>query len=197
MGIKEGLLTLLATGPAHGYQLKLDFEAATGEAWPLNVGQVYTTLQRLERDGLVEMTETDDEGRNIYVITPDGTRQLEEWMLTPVERSVANRDDISMKLLLAMSSGVVDPMAVIGVQRDATMTSIQDYTRAKADADEQDLAWLLHVDRLILRAEAELRWLDRVEERLVRREPRHTRTASATTVRTGGGEAFVPQGDDE
>lgn len=167
MGIKEGLLSLLAAGPAHGYQLKVDFESATGEAWPLNIGQVYTTLQRLERDALVELDETDDDGRHIYAITDAGSKALGEWMLSPVERTVTNRDDISMKLLLAMSAGVVDPMAVISVQRNATMSGLQDYTRLKADADPMDLAWLLHVDRLILRAEAELRWLDRVEERLV------------------------------
>jgi len=166
MGIKEGLLTLLAEGPAHGYQLKLDFEAATGEAWPLNVGQVYTTLQRLERDGLVELVETDDEGRVIYAITAVGRETLSAWMLTPVERTVTNRDDVSMKLLLAMASGVVDPVEVIAIQRDATMAAIQDYTHLKARTDVADLAWLLHIDRLILRAEAELRWLDRVEDRL-------------------------------
>ena len=167
MGIKEGLLTLLAEGPAHGYQLKLDFEAATGDAWPLNIGQVYTTLQRLERDGLVTLVETDDEGRVIYAITAAGREALAAWMLTPVERTVANRDDVSMKLLLAMSSGVVDPIEVIAIQRDATMAAIQDYTRLKARTDADDLAWLLHIDRLILRLlEAELRWLDRVEDRL-------------------------------
>ena len=167
MGIKEGLLSLLATGPAHGYQLKLDFESATGEAWPLNIGQVYTTLQRLERDGLVELAETDEEGRHIYAITDSGRNALGEWMLSPVERTVTNRDDISMKLLLAMAAGVVDPLAVIAVQRNATMSGLQDYTRLKAEAAATDLAWLLHVDRLILHAEAELRWLDRVEERLI------------------------------
>jgi DNA-binding PadR family transcriptional regulator len=166
MGIKEGLLTLLAEGPAHGYQLKLDFEAATGEAWPLNIGQVYTTLQRLERDGLVELIETDAEGRVIYAITASGRETLAAWMLTPVERTVTNRDDVSMKLLLAMASGVVDPVEVIAIQRDATMAAIQDYTRLKTRTDADDLAWLLHIDRLILRAEAELRWLDRVEDRL-------------------------------
>jgi len=166
MGIKEGLLTLLAQGPAHGYQLKLDFEAATGEAWPLNVGQVYTTLQRLDRDGLVDLVETDGEGRVIYAITAAGRGLLQAWMLTPVERTVTNRDDVSMKLLLSMASGVVDPVEVIAIQRDATMAGIQDYTRLKNRTDPDDLAWLLHIDRLILRAEAELRWLDRVEDRL-------------------------------
>lgn len=166
MGIREGLLTLLATGPAHGYQLKVDFETATGEAWQLNIGQVYTTLQRLERDGLVDLVETDDEGRVIYAITAAGREVLTSWMETPVQRTAANRDDVSMKLLLAMASEVVDPFTVVATQRNATMTAIQDYTRLKAATDPSDLAWLLHIDRLILRSEADLRWLDRVEERL-------------------------------
>lgn len=180
MGIREGLLTLLAMGPAHGYQLKLDFEAATGEAWPLNIGQVYTTLQRLERDHLVQLVETDDEGRVIYQLTAAGREELTQWMRTPVERTVANRDDVSMKLLLAMSSGVVDPADVIDTQRNSTMSAIQDYTRLKADTDPGDLAWLLHIDRLILRAEAELRWLDRVEERLGQPSPAERIRAKAT-----------------
>lgn len=185
MGIKEGLLTLLAEGPTHGYQLKLDFESATGEAWPLNIGQVYTTLQRLERDGLVTIVETDEEGRVIYDITELGLAELAEWMDNPVERSVANRDDVSMKLLLAMSSGVVDPAKVIATQRQSTMAAIQDFTRLKSKTDPGDIPWLLHIDRLILRAEAELRWLDRVEARLGQtptraRKPRQVHTDQAT-----------------
>lgn len=195
MGIKEGLLTLLATGPAHGYQLKVDFEAATGEAWPLNVGQVYTTLQRLERDGLVELIETDAEGRVIYAITEAGRSLLAEWMLSPVERTAATRDDVSMKLLLSMSSGVVDPVTVIGVQRSATMSALQDYTRAKADSDADDMAWLLHVDRLILRAEAELRWLDRVEERLVSGVPQEPQPKRSTSTREQSPLTTSTQGD--
>lgn len=192
MGIREGLLTLLATGPAHGYQLKLDFEAATGEAWPLNVGQVYTTLQRLERDGCVELVETDDEGRVIYAITALGRVDLAQWMESPVERNVANRDDVSMKLLLAMSSGVVDPALVIQTQRESTMGSIQDFTRLKSRTDRGDLPWLLHIDRLILRAEAELRWLDRVEDRLVdaaqHQDTSQHRATDKTTAKLGEGQ---------
>ncbi len=166
MGIREGLLALLAEEPKHGYQLKVEFEAATGEAWPLNIGQVYTTLQRLERDGLVERHETDDEGRHSYRITKAGRAELVEWMTRPERRSVTNRDEVSMKLLLAMVADVVNPLEVLAIQRNATMTTLQDYTRLKADTPADDLAWLLHLDRLILRGEADLRWLERVEERL-------------------------------
>ncbi len=193
MGIKEGLLTLLAEGPAHGYQLKLDFEGATGEAWPLNVGQVYTTLQRLERDGLVELVETDEDGRNIYSITATGRETLQTWMSTPVERTVTNRDDVSMKLLLAMASGFVDPVEVIAIQRDATMVAIQDYTRVKAKTDAGDLAWLLHIDRLILHAEAELRWLDRVEDRLG--QPGATTRRRQTASHNPEPAPTLPEGD--
>lgn len=166
MGIREGLLALLSSGPRHGYQLKLDFEAATGEAWTLNVGQVYTTLQRLERDGQVEADDTDDDGRIAYRLTAGGREELAGWLDRPVPRKVSNRDEVSMKLLLAIASGTGDPQRIVDVQRQSTMGDLQDYTRLRADTDPGDLAWNLHLDRLAIRSEAELRWLDRVERRL-------------------------------
>lgn len=167
MGVREGLLALLADGPQHGYQLKLDFEAATGEVWPLNVGQIYTTLQRLERDALVEAGEADAEGRISYRITDAGRTELADWYATPVDRRAPSRDEVTMKLLLALTGrGGTDPTAVVAIQRAATMTALQDYTRLKADADPEDAAWTLQLERLVMIAEAELRWLDRVEDRL-------------------------------
>ena len=83
VSVKFGLLALLAEAPTHGYQLKTDFERRTANQWALNIGQVYTTLQRLERDGLVEAIGTDGD-RNEYRITPDGRRQLDEWFVSPV-----------------------------------------------------------------------------------------------------------------
>lgn len=171
MGIREGLLALLASGPTHGYQLKVDFEAATGDAWTLNVGQVYSTLQRLERDDLVEVHGTDEEGRISYRLTAAGRHELETWLDRPVPRRVSNRDEVSMKLLLSIASGNGDPQHIIDVQRDSTMGDLQDYTRLRADTDPDDLAWNLHLDRLAIRSEAELRWLDRVERRLEERPP--------------------------
>lgn len=167
MGVREGLLALLADGPQHGYQLKLDFEHATGEVWPLNVGQIYTTLQRLERDGLVAAGEADEDGRISYALTADGRRELAAWYATPVDRGAPSRDEVTMKLLLALSGrGGAEPATVVAVQRAATMTALQDYTRLKADADPGDVAWTLQLERLVMIAEAELRWLDRVEDRL-------------------------------
>ena len=62
MSVRHALLALLSEGPKYGLQLRQEFEARTGEVWPLNVGQVYTTLQRLERDGLVESDDAGDDG---------------------------------------------------------------------------------------------------------------------------------------
>ena len=167
MGVREGLLALLARGPRHGYQLKLEFEEATGEVWPINIGQVYTTLQRLERDGLVIGGEADVEGRIVYELTRDGLAEATTWLTTAVDRTVPGRDEVTIKLLVAMVAGVVDPHAVVDAQRVATLTALQDYTRLKSDADPgADMAWLLQVERLVMQAEAELRWLDRVEDRL-------------------------------
>ncbi|MFP3881469.1 MAG: PadR family transcriptional regulator [Actinomycetota bacterium] len=165
MGIREGMLALLARGDAHGYQLKVDLEAATGEMWSINVGQVYTTLSRLERDRLVTSSGSDAQGRIVYRITDAGREAVAAWMAGPVELAAAGRDEISLKLMVALASGL-DARRVVEVQRSATMGLLQDYTALKAAADDRDLAWQLQLDRLILSAEAELRWLERVEDRL-------------------------------
>ena len=163
MGIREGILALLVGGPKYGYQLKREFETATGEAWTLNVGQVYTTLNRLERDGFVEAC---GDEQKTYRITETGQREASDWMVNPVEQTVANRDEVSMKILLALTAGPVDPAVVIAHQRSATMTSLQDYQRLRTEATDAELAWLVHLDRLAFQAEAELRWLDRIESRI-------------------------------
>lgn len=166
MGLKEGLLCLLNRADAHGYQLKNEIEETTGEIWQVNIGQVYTTLQRLERDGLVASTAANRDGRVVYTITDAGRVEARAWMESPVELAAAGRDEISLKVLMAIVSGVEDPRRVIEKQRGATMTILQDYTTLKSEDSKDDLAWLLYLDRLILSAEAELRWLERVEARL-------------------------------
>jgi DNA-binding PadR family transcriptional regulator len=165
MGVREGLLTLLSQGPRYGYQLKMELEAATGAAWTVNVGQVYTTLQRLERDGAVEQEGTDDDGRVSYRITPSGRTEARTWFATPASRDVAARDEVAMKIKLALSTGAVSLDDVLRSERSAAMSALQDYTALKAAADGSDLAWLIHVDRLIYLTEAELRWLDLIEDR--------------------------------
>jgi DNA-binding PadR family transcriptional regulator len=168
VSIRHSLLAVLSAGPMHGYGLKTEFEAATGDVWPLNVGQVYTTLGRLERDGLVTAG-ADADGQKVYQITEAGREELGRWFDTPVPREVVPRQEVAIKLVFAMRSGVADVAAVVQQQRLATVRALQDVTRLKAAAESSgDLAWLMMLDALVFQAEAEARWLDMCEARLAR-----------------------------
>ncbi len=180
MSIRYGLLALLAEEPTHGYQLKTAFERRTGGSWALNIGQVYTTLQRLERDGLVEVDATgsapvDGEraDRTDYRITAAGREQLNAWFASPVVPEGPARDELTIKVLLAVAAGDLDVDGILQRQRTATLAQLQAYTRRKAQADpERDLAWLMLLDALIFKAEAEVRWLDACEARIRRHNRR-------------------------
>jgi DNA-binding PadR family transcriptional regulator len=191
MSIRYGLLALLERGPSHGYQLRAEFDAATGATWPLNVGQVYTTLDRLERDGLVAQDgDPDTEGRIAYRITDLGRHEVTSWFASPVTRQGAPRDELAIKLALAVTTPGVDVLSVVQTQRTATMTGLQDLTRLKVRAgDPGDLAWSLVLDSLVFRAEAEIRWLDHCEARVARAATRRpvaeVRPASPATVPAG------------
>src|SRR4051812_21825770 len=163
MSIRQGLLALLEERPRYGYELRQEFESRTGSTWPLNVGQVYTTLARLERDGLVEPDHTDVEGHVYYRITEDGRTDVRHWFARPVPRENQRRDELAIKLALAITLPGVDVAAIVQTQRTETMRSLQDVTRLKARADQADLAWTLVADALVFQAEAEIRWLDHCE----------------------------------
>jgi DNA-binding PadR family transcriptional regulator len=168
VSVRHSLLALLSAGAMHGYGLKTEFEAATGDVWPLNVGQVYTTLGRLERDGLVTAG-ADADGQKVYEITGAGRDELGRWFETPVQREVVPRQELAIKLVFAMRSDMADVAAVVQRQRVATVRALQDVTRLKAAAESAgDLAWLLMLDALVFQAEAEARWLDMCEARLAR-----------------------------
>ncbi|MFO7249701.1 MAG: PadR family transcriptional regulator [Actinomycetes bacterium] len=166
MSTRHALLALLAQGPRHGYQLRVEFESATGTTRPLNIGQVYTTLTRLERDGLVTQGEQDEQGRVVYSITEAGRRELERWFATPVVPADRPRDELVVKLAMAVTTPGVDARAVIRRQRTATMRRLQELTRAKRDGERtggHGTAYRLVLDSLIFQAEAEQRWLDHCE----------------------------------
>ncbi|GIH21711.1 transcriptional regulator [Acrocarpospora phusangensis] len=162
MSIRHGLLALLSRGPRHGYQLRVEFEASTGATWPLNIGQVYTTLSRMERDGLVEPGESDEQGRVVYTITAAGRAEMDRWFSTPVVQSDRPRDELVIKLAMAVAGKNVDVTDVIRRQRTATMRALQQLTRAKRAATE-GVAQRLVLDSMIFQAEAEQRWLDHCE----------------------------------
>ncbi|SEG94046.1 DNA-binding transcriptional regulator, PadR family [Nonomuraea solani] len=161
MSIRHGLLALLSSGPRYGYQLRVEFESSTGATWPLNIGQVYTTLSRLERDGLVAPGGEDDQGRAVYTITEAGREELGRWFSTPVAQTDRPRDELAIKIAMAVA-GEVDVARVIQTQRAATMRALQELTRAKRAAPGE-LAHRLVLDSLIFKAEAEQRWLDHCE----------------------------------
>ncbi|MFI6392795.1 PadR family transcriptional regulator [Nonomuraea sp. NPDC050547] len=162
MPVRHGLLALLGRGPRHGYQLRVEFEASTGATWPLNIGQVYTTLSRLERDGLVEAGEADAQGRVVYTITAAGQEEVALWFSTPVIPSDRPRDELVIKLAVAVAARQVDVAEVIHTQRTATMRTLQRLTRAKRAATG-GAAQRLVLDSMIFQAEAEQRWLDHCE----------------------------------
>lgn len=174
MSVRQALLALLEQGPMYGYQLRTEFERRTGSTWPLNVGQVYTTLTRLERDGLVAGSGTDDEGHVNYQVTDAGREEVAAWFSTPVDRGQPPRDELAIKLALAVTVPGVDVGTVIQRQRTATITALQDFIRLKrngraaAPQDPADMAWSLLLDSLVFAAEAEVRWLDHCEARLRR-----------------------------
>ena len=183
MSIKPALLALLTEGPSHGYQLKTSFEARTGSAWPLNIGQVYSTLARAERDGLVSSVDADEDGRVVYVLTPAGRREVTDWFAQPVRHETAPRDELAIKLAVAVTAPGVDVRAIVQTQRAETMRALQELTRLKVDADEHDdLAWLLVVDHLIFEREAQARWLDHCESRLARATAAPRRRGPANRV---------------
>lgn len=170
MSIRFGLMALLEREPMYGYQLRQQFERTTGATWPLNIGQVYTTLARLERDGLVtQFGPPDDEGRQLYTLTDEGHADLGAWFDTPIESNERPRDELAIKIAMAVTSPDQDVAAVLQKQRTATMRTLQNLTRLRAQANvDRDMAWLLVLDSMIFRAEAELRWLNHSETRIAR-----------------------------
>jgi DNA-binding PadR family transcriptional regulator len=170
MSVKHSLLALLERGPAYGYQLRAAFESATGNTWPLNIGQVYTTLNRLERDELVEALPENDSGQRPYRITETGRRHLAGWFASPVQAADRPRDELTIKLALAVTTPGVDVADVIQRQRGATLRLLQEYTRLKLAEEHAELAWRLVLESMIFRAEAEIRWLDHTEAVVARAE---------------------------
>jgi DNA-binding PadR family transcriptional regulator len=167
MSVPHALLALLSDGPKYGLRLQTDFESRTGEVWPLNVGQVYTTLQRLERDGLVEADDGDGErSRKRYRITSAGERELADWLRTPPDLVPPPRDELVIKMLVALQVPGIDVHEVLQVHRRHVIEVMQRYTHVKAVAGQDDVALALVADAELFRLEAIVRWLDSADVRL-------------------------------
>ncbi len=166
--MKFPLLSILATGPAHGYELKQRFESRFEPVWgSINIGQVYSTLQRMQRDGLVhshEVEQTDRPSKQVYQVTEAGLKALHEWLLasSPGPRV---RDEFFMKLVLAQLAGLADPLDLIDRQRGVFLQELRDLNALAIQHTGTNVTPLL-IEGAALHAEADLKWLDLCEERL-------------------------------
>jgi DNA-binding PadR family transcriptional regulator len=169
VSVRHALLALLSEGPKYGLQLREEFEARTGEVWPLNVGQVYTTLQRLERDGLVESDDAAPDGpQKMFRVTAEGEQELASWLRTPPDLSAPPRDELVMKVLVAMRVPGTDVHEVIQVHRRYLVELMQQWTRIKEAEAESDLSLALVVDAELFRLDSVIRWLDAADGRIKR-----------------------------
>jgi DNA-binding PadR family transcriptional regulator len=168
VSIRHALLALLTEGPKYGLQLRQEFESRTGEVWPLNVGQVYLTLQRLERDGLIESDDDEShQGRQkAFRITPAGADELAAWLRTPLDLAAPPRDELVVKVLVAMRLPGVDVVELLQTHRRQLLELMQRYTHIKAEAQPDDVTLSLVADAELFRLHGVVAWLDAADARL-------------------------------
>jgi DNA-binding PadR family transcriptional regulator len=167
------LLALLARSRQHGYELKSTFERLLGGIWPLNIGQVYTALGRLEDDGLVacEVVPQDNvPDRKVYRLTELGEKELARWLQAPVPAPIRLRDEGFLKVILHETAGG-DPSPVIAQQRADHLDAVAAFSRLRTEPDLDEATALL-VDAFLLRLDADLKWLELVEDRRATRQRR-------------------------
>src|SRR3979409_950621 len=171
MSVRHALLALLSEGPKYGLQLRQEFEDRTGEVWPLNVGQVYTDLQRVEPDGLgaADDSDSDEEGpQRAFRITGDGAAELATWLRTPPDLTSPPRDELVIKVLVALRVPGVDVHEVVQMHRRYLVELMQQWTRFKGDEAEQVLGFVLVVAAELFRLDSVIRWLDAADGRIKR-----------------------------
>jgi DNA-binding PadR family transcriptional regulator len=167
VSVRGALLALLSEGPKYGLQLRKEFKEATGQVWSLNGGQMYTTLQRLQRDGAVVFEEGGiHRPRRSVRITESGTGELAEWLRTPPEMIPPPRDEVVMKVLAALRLPNVSVHEVIEVHRRYLTGLIREWDRVKEDEAESDPSFALVVNAVLLRLDALVHWLDAASARL-------------------------------
>ena len=163
-------LALLASGRAHGYELKRRYDALFGAVWePINVGQIYVTLGRLERDGFVTHTAVPQErgaDRKDYELTELGRKALDGWLEEPADVPLP-KSDLLLKLVATSLAG--QPIGdIIGEHRQRCLQALRDLEAPAATATAGSVADLL-VQGTALHLQAELRWLDHCDHVLNKR----------------------------
>jgi DNA-binding PadR family transcriptional regulator len=164
---QEVVLALLAKEPSHGYQLRARLRLALGPLGEaLNDGQIYVTLSRLEKAGLVVSERAagsvDRPERKVYELTPDGQERVAEW-LAEVSWPKPDMADFHLKLIAAAAAGLADPITIVDAQRRELLRRLRDGQRAAmAEPEGSDAALLL--EGIVLRLQADLRWLEACEQ---------------------------------
>ncbi|MFF1873690.1 PadR family transcriptional regulator [Kitasatospora herbaricolor] len=162
------LLALLARQPAYGYELKQGLEQTFGAAYPQpNIGQIYVTLNRLEKNGLIRGREVPQDGRpdkKVYEITEEGTSELAQWFAAPTEGPRV-RDEFFMKLILAPGTELADQLTLINNQRRHCLTVMRGLNRLAGEDRENRVSQLL-IEGAVLHLQADLDWLERCQEEL-------------------------------
>jgi DNA-binding PadR family transcriptional regulator len=167
MSIRHALLALLSEEPKHGLLLQQEFEEQTSEVWPLNVGQVYITLQRLERAGLVSSEGEEDAGpRKRFMITSAGGDELEEWLRTPSSEIPPPRDELLIKVLISLRVPGANVHEIVQAHRRHIVESMQHFWRLKAEMAADDIGLALITDAEMFRLEGIVHWLDAADIRL-------------------------------
>ena len=167
MSVRHALLALLSEGPKYGLRLQQEFQERTGEVWPLNVGQVYMTLQRLERAGLVESDGEDGAGtQKRFRMTPAGRAELDGWLRTPAEDATPPRDELVIKVLVSLRVPGADVHDIVQAHRRHMIELMQRYSHLKLAAAEDDVGLALIADAELFRLEGIIRWLDAADARL-------------------------------
>lgn len=186
MSVRQSLLAILDQGPCYGYQLRAEFDRRTGSTWHLNVGQIYSTLDRLERDELVVKGDTDEHGHVYYEITDAGSAEAARWLSETVDRQQSARDELAIKIALAATLPGVDVVSVIDAERTAARAHLEELERSAHPgpdpAGPEELARLLVLDATTFAVEAQLRWLDHTE-RLLAEHPQHAIGLELSTER--------------
>lgn len=170
MSVKYGVLAILSRHPFYGYELKQELEIELGASWSINYGQIYSTLDRLEKAGSIMMSKIlsvpDAPDRKLYTITPLGVEELHKWFLSPITKIEGLRDEFFSKVILSLTSDV-STEDVLQTQRKAELQKLHELTQLKQDADKAlELPWILQLDLAILHTEATLQWLNMCEVRL-------------------------------
>ncbi|MBI3647374.1 MAG: PadR family transcriptional regulator [Actinobacteria bacterium] len=172
MSLGHALLGLLEDRPRHGYELKHLYDERFGVSQSVKFGQVYTTLARLLRDGLVDISAVESGGgpdRKLYMITPEGVADLEHWLIDPQPPSTFGRSVLFAKVVIALMSGRPAD-EVLDLQRAAHLVRMRELTERKLAGDAIDA---LACDFELFHLEADLRWIELAGARVERlRSPR-------------------------